>query len=281
LSLVECTNDDYVIAARDSGLSGICPDELGAFSEPQLVVELDRGDTSDDDPSLTEDRLDIYFNSEEDIWHASRLSVTTDWGAPELVTQLSSDAEETSASVSPDGLTIWLSRSSADGMGGFDIYVSTRISRSSDWSEPLPVPALNSEQDDIARVVTRSATELLLARGAESDYDIYRATSDGVMWSMADALASINSEGHEADPFLAANGLTLYLTADRPGETAEDDLVIACRGIPDGEFETVLQPITELNSDDDDADAWLSPDEGYIMFASDRSGTMKLYEASR
>ena len=42
-----------------------------------------------------------------------------------------------------------------------------------------------------------------------------------------------------------------------------------------------VSPIAELNTPAAESDPALSPDFRYIVFSSDRSGTMQLYEASR
>jgi len=43
---------------------------------------------------------------------------------------------------------------------------------------------------------------------------------------------------------------------------------------------SVPQPATELNSNDEN-DPWLSDDGRHILFDSDRSGQIKIYEAWR
>jgi len=43
----------------------------------------------------------------------------------------------------------------------------------------------------------------------------------------------------------------------------------------------VSGPIEELNSGDDDRDAWASEDFTYVVFSSNRTGSYLLYEASR
>src|SRR5688572_22930516 len=60
----------------------------GVWSAPVEIVELTSG-FGEDDPSLTDDLLEIYFGSRrtgsigaEDIWMASRASPADPWGTP-------------------------------------------------------------------------------------------------------------------------------------------------------------------------------------------------------
>ena len=42
-----------------------------------------------------------------------------------------------------------------------------------------------------------------------------------------------------------------------------------------------FRPLAKLNSSHDDRDPWLSPDASEIYFSSDRTGTLKIYRATR
>ena len=103
----------------------------------------------DDDPSPTGDLLEPYVDSDRpgagaamgDIWVARRGSTADPFGAPALVTELASTADDTTPEVSADGLTMYFSsdRSSA---GDRDIYITTRPDRGSSWATPQRVDEL-------------------------------------------------------------------------------------------------------------------------------------------
>src|SRR5690349_20008434 len=59
----------------------------------------------DDDPTLTGDLLELYFNRNSDIYTSTRASVTDAWGTPALVTELSTVYNETTPEITYDGLT--------------------------------------------------------------------------------------------------------------------------------------------------------------------------------
>lgn len=55
-----------------------------------------------DDPSMTADALELYFNLGGDICVSTRETATDPWGAEVKVEELSSTANETSPEVLPD-----------------------------------------------------------------------------------------------------------------------------------------------------------------------------------
>ncbi len=278
--------------AEDAGTAGSAGDAGGAgspaepmFGEPRVIEELAVADSDDDDPSLSEDRLLLCFNSErdggqgeEDIWCARRTATTVPWATPEPVQGLNSDRRETGIALSADGLSLWFSSDREDDARGLDVYTSRRSTRDAEWSTPERVESLSSDADDLVSAVDERALQLLLARrareGDDDDYDVFisQRTAASGPWLTPQALADVNSDEEESDAFLAG-GLTLLFTRD-------EDLVLARRPSLDAPFDRGT-PIDELNSDGDDRDAWANAGLTYIVFSSNRNGTYLLYEAAR
>lgn len=100
-----------------------------AFSAPVAIAELST--TSDEgDPVLAADGLTLYFRSDRpaasggyNIFVATRPTTGDLFGAPQLVPNVNSDADEGPSWISPDGCRLYLSSARA---GTNDIYVSTR-----------------------------------------------------------------------------------------------------------------------------------------------------------
>lgn len=100
-----------------------------AFSAPTQITEL--ATTADEgDPVLSPDGLTLYFRSNRpaaqagyNIFVATRPTTADPFGPPDLVPNVSSDADDGPSWISPDGCRLYLS---SDRAGTNDIYVSTR-----------------------------------------------------------------------------------------------------------------------------------------------------------
>ena len=253
------------------------------FMEPRAIAELSSAETTDDDPSLSGDRLLLFFNSRregglgrEDIWYAQRDRADGAWQTAIAVPELNSDARETGIALSADGLALWWSSDREGGQGGLDVYRATRGSRADSWSAPEPVPVLNTPGDDLVSALSSDGRTLLLARrdDEDDDYDLYRALRDdqGAL-SPPEPLVELNSDDEESDGFMLGGGLRLIFTRD-------SDLWLAERASTAEPFGAAAE-ITSLNTGDDDRDAWSSEAFDYVVFSSDRSGDYMLYEAYR
>jgi hypothetical protein len=81
------------------------------FGTPRLLAELDAG-FSNENPTLTADLRELYFNSSHDnetgsdVWVARRDSAADPFAAPALLAGLDTVAYEGNAAVSLDGLSL-------------------------------------------------------------------------------------------------------------------------------------------------------------------------------
>jgi hypothetical protein len=261
-----------------------------AFNPPQIVSELAASGADDDKPTLTSDRLEIYFLSTRDggpgsgdVWRADRAHSGDLWNPPAVVAEVSSSAHEKSPAVSGDGLTLWVASDRAGGQGGLDIWVSTRPDRSSAWSAPVPVQELSSTGDEIPRPPGEGGLVMPLAvrPPSSSEYQIDFASRASLTdaWTTPVARPDIDTANTDVDGFLSDDGLVLHFSSDRV-KKGDQDLFVANRADTGGLF-GAFAPISELNSSHDDRDPWLSPDAAEIYFSSDRSGTLKIYRATR
>ena len=299
-----CSETDYVLGGSPNGSAGATSTStstgtgsgatpplggLGPFSMPTLVPGLSLPYSADDDPSLTADQLEIYFNSDRpggiggfDIWKATRASIDDPWGPAEVVPQLSSVGTETRASVEPDGLTIWVTARAFAATTGYDIWVSRRASINDEWSQMEYVAALSSPDDDMATTPGADFGDIYLARRpvGTDPWDMFRILETDTGFGPAAPLDGFNTTGSESDPFVSASGLALFYTNQNFG-TAWDDIYVAYRTAPELPFGQEF-PVVELNSPWDDGDLWISPDLRSAFFASNRNGGVwNIYEAHR
>jgi hypothetical protein len=256
------------------------------FGMPRLLSELDTG-FANQNPTLTGDLLDLYFSSTRadtgsDVWTAHRASRTDPFDAPTLVAEVNSAMYETSPAIAVDGLAIYVGSDRDGGVGGTDIWSSTRADRSSAWSAPVDMTTLNSADADIPRPPGQHDLVMPLAseRGSPGIFETYLSMRTAVDQpfgapTLVSELTATNTI--IVDAFLSDDGLTLLYTWAPGGK--KPDIYIASRASTTDRF-SLAAPIADINSPDDERDPWLSPDGTTFFFTSDRTGTLQIYEAT-
>lgn len=289
---------DAAIAPDAAVHDGAAPDATrkdvdaapGQFSEPVLIEKLSDPSAAEDDPTITADLLELYFESTRfdgmgDILVSRRNSPGEPWGVPELVAELSDPTfDEETPEISADGLTIlFASGGRPDSLGGSDLYVATRPDRASAWSAPVHIDELSSTLGEGAAAVDASGLRVVLHSGRNgNNLDLFEATrtAPDALWSEPQPLTELNTGVDDATPYLAGGGLVIYFASDRPGTLGALDLYVATRPALDAAF-SAPEPVSELNTAASIEDPWLSADQRYIVFSDNRSGEEEIYEAWR
>jgi hypothetical protein len=257
--------DVGVDAAADVGV-----DPLKPFGTPQPAATINSSYT-EDDPTLTADMLEIYFNRQGDIWRSQRSSVSGSWSAPAVDPALSSSAGETNPEITGDGLTIYFAsnRAHARASGGHDIFRATRPTRAAAWSAPVPVPALNTTDDDHPGVSTDDRIMIITSTrpGTLGEHDFFETSraSAGAPWGPVKWVKNASTSEHEVSPWIDATGTVLYWASNRGG-LPEVKIWVATRADPSQAFSTPKQ-VGSLNLTEKEEDPWLSPDLRTVYFA--------------
>lgn len=236
---------------------------------------------NDDDPTLTDDMLEMYFNRDSDIYVTTRATTSDLWGPPVLVAELSSSFVETTPEIVGDGLTIYFASDRTLTAGGEDIFRSTRKGPTDPWSEPVNVAELSSPGFDAAATRDEDGFAFVLYSDRSSAYyEIYETVrpSNQLPWPAPTVHSELSLGIGGADPMLSLDSTTIYYDSLVSGG---GDLYMATRPSFTGKFNTPL-PIGELNTALYlEEDPWVSPDGHHIFFASNRDGAEGIYEASR
>jgi len=261
--------------------SGAAPDGglLGPFGSPTLVARLSDPVADDDDPTLTSDMLEIYFDSDRgspgrgDVWMSRRTSLTDPWDPPWNVTELNTSSDESAPEVSGDGLTIYVASDRPSAIGGRDIYVSTRSSRAFVWGTPERVAELSSSAGDEAAVVSADGLTVYFGSDRLGSSDLFVAVraSAGAAWGAPTVMTGLSTADGETAPFISRDGLHLLFQSDRPGGAGGKDIWIASITVPMEAFVDPT-PVVEVNSPVTDSDPWLSDDRRTLYFSSYRAG---------
>lgn len=263
-----------------------------------------------ENPTLTDDLLEIYFTSNEDsegngdVWFAERSRRGDPFGTPAPVTAVNSTSYETSSGISSDGLSLWFGSNRAGGVGGIDIWVAERPDRRAAWSAPVNLADVNTSADEIPRppgqhglVMPMASTKNTPVSQGDRVYQSYfskRSRSDSPFQAPVD-IPGLVPGPPIVDGCLSDDGLTLFFSASADafgagsagaqdaaspldGGTVKADIFVAFRSSVDQPF-AFTQALSDLDTDADERDPWISPDGSVFYFTSDRDGTTGIYSA--
>jgi hypothetical protein len=255
LSLIGCAGDDLILGdgrAADSGMvmrmdtgmdTGVrnpqpgSPDAAPAradFEPPRVIAELESADVSDDDPSLTSDLLLLCFNSKREA-----------------------------------------------GKGEEDIWCSRRARSDEPWGAPEPQTALNSEHRETGIALSVDGLSLWFSSDRADDsagLDVYSATrsSRDSAWSEPTRVSELSSQDDELVSSIDETEQRLLLarrmrtSSDDDDDENEDDydIFIAQRATRTEPWQAP-SPVSELNSDQGESDAFLVSNGLELLFTRD------------
>jgi len=187
-------------------------------------------------PCISHDGLSLYFVSSRpgssgwlDIWVAKRKTKDDPWETPvNLGPRVNSSAAENGPSISADSLSLYFSSHIAgeyrsEGLGGADIWVTTRKTKDDPWGTPVNLgPTVNTSDYELAPCISIDGLSLYFHsdRPGFGDTDIWVTTrkSKDEPWGPPVNLGpTVNSPRREYNPDISSDGSTLYFVSNRPG----------------------------------------------------------------
>lgn len=187
--------------------------------------------------------------------------------SPELFGEgvVSTQDYELNAAFSPDGKTIWFTKSSADMR--FWTIVSSKLVDGK-WTEPEVAPFSGRFSDadlcvspDGKRMAFISRRPIPATPGRPVPH-IWYVDSTPSGWSQPRNAATLNSEAGEYYPSIAADG-TLYFESARPGGLGRADVYRA--RLVNGEYAQPERLGAPLNSEFNEGDAVIAPDQSFLI----------------
>lgn len=176
-------------------------------------------------------RMMIYRDDDAgngNIWETHLDGMT--WAEPELLPDpINTPSHESSASLSPDGKTMYFVSTRPGGLGGRDIWISTKDAQGN-WSAPVnPGAAINTKDDEEGVFIHPDGVTLYFSsKGHKSygGYDVYRSTRVNGMWTQAENLGKpVNTPGDELFYQLTADGRkAYYASSGQPGCIGDKDI---------------------------------------------------------
>lgn len=185
-------------------------------------------------PALSKDELSLYFTSTrpglggEDIWVSRRASKRDEWGTPvNLGPLINAEANERMRGLSSNGHVMLFESDRPGGLGGSDIWASTRKRINDDfaWGPPVNLGAvINSNMNELA------ATYLLGNDGRNNQLyftsnrpdglgadDLYSSDiPNGGSFGPPVNLSVLNSPFRETCLTISSDGLEIIFTSTRP-----------------------------------------------------------------
>lgn len=98
------------------------------------------------------------------------------FGAPAMVAELSTSANDNRPNLRRDGLEIFFDSTRAGGLGGIDLWTATRASTADSWSAPVNLGTLNTTANELRASLSWDGTTLYFGStrvGSEGSQDLY------------------------------------------------------------------------------------------------------------
>jgi len=266
------------------------------FGTPTNLGPTVNSSSGDGSISVSSDGLEMYFLSTrpgglgyEDLWVSKRENVSDPWEPPvNLGPPVSSSYRESYPSISADGLTLYFSDyfygpDRPGGVGGHDLWMTTRMSQSDPWSEPVNLGAgVNSSTDEEAPTISHDGLTLIFAsdRAGGSD-DLWMCTRPTAQDEWGPPLnlgPTVNSSSYDLYGNLSSDGLALFFESDRAGGVGSYDIWVTVRKSLDDPWGQPVNLGPLVNTTGGDGSGAVSIDGKTLYFSSDRPGGVGNYD---
>ena len=226
-------------------------------------------------PIISSDLLELYFTryrgpNDDDIYTARRENAEDPWEPTESVGNLvNSTSSENTGTLSDDGLTMIFGSRRPDGVGGWDLWQSTRVDTNSEWGEPVNLESINTAEGEATPSLSRDGLTLYFGSGVypqdptrDGGKDVWfstRADSEAA-WSKPKRLDAVNSGSFDSFPSISPDGLAIYFASDRAGTYGNEDIYVATRASVDEDFGEPLNMGPAINTPNIDIAPYVAND---------------------
>jgi hypothetical protein len=209
-------------------------------------------------PSISADGLSLYFSNYpsvygiDDLCVTTRASVSDPWGPPvNLGATVNSSSDDWAPSISADGLVVFFMSGRAGGLGGDDLWFTSRATKNDPWGSPVNLGAtINSSFEEAFPDISADSRMLFFSDhglgpwrpGGYGGQDIWvttRARTNDPWGKPMNLGPVINSSAWDFSPNISADGSTLYFCSDRLGGIGSADL-----------WQAPIIPIVDFNGDE-------------------------------
>jgi Tol biopolymer transport system component len=186
--------------------------------------------------------------------------------------------------LSSDNLTLYFHSDLRPGLGGFDIWRSTRATPSGSFGSPVNLGApINTSSLEGNEKISQDGLSLYFNSdrpGTAGDLDIYlstRATTSDPFGTPV-RLDSLNTAFRDGTPDISADGLSIVFITNKPGGFGLRDIYMATRATTADAFGSIVNLGATVNTAGEERFPSLAPDALSLVFASDRPGGLGNYD---
>ena len=165
------------------------------------------------------------------------------WGTPtDIGASINTRFIESTASITPDGKTMYFASNRPGGYGGFDIYFSIKDSNGN-WGKPENMgPRINSQYNEDAPFIHPDQKTLYFTSdgmGSMGGSDIFKTIKINEQWSKPYNMGyPVNTTANDNYFTLTADGRKAYFSSDRLGGMGAQDIYTI--DMPEGEANIAL-----------------------------------------
>jgi len=182
---------------------------------------------------------------------------------------INTEFRERDFALSPDGTEIFYTLQSPK--GNFQTIIYLKKDAKGKWSQP-EVASFSGIYTDLEPAFTLDGKKLFFASNRPitgnniKDFDIWYVEKKDTKWGQPKNMGEpVNSSSNEFYPSIAKNG-NLYFTATGKNSTGGEDIYVSV--FTDGKYGVAVPVDTAINSGADEFNAFISPDEQFIIFSS-------------
>lgn len=203
----------------------------GKWSAPQMIPINSKFNVGTAGISPDGENMLIFVGSANNtgsIYRIKRES-TNEWSQPSPLNRgINSDYLESTASISPDGKTMYFASNRPGGYGGMDVY-KTKKNRDGKWDKPQNLgPVINSKYDEDAPYIHPDGKTLFFtSNGLHSigGNDIFKTVYVGKKWQEPKNMGyPINTTADDNYFTLTADGSVGYFSSNRLGGKGGQDI---------------------------------------------------------
>ena len=195
------------------------------------------------------------------------------FGTPTEVPNVNSPSREFNQSISADGLSLFFNSNRPGGLGGIDMWVTTRETIDDSWGNPVNLgPTINTPDNDWGPSISADGLTLYFdtrqpgVSGAIDDIWVAtRETTDDDWGNLVSLGPTVNSSSDDCYQCISADGLELYFSSNRSCGYGNYDLWVTTRETTDDPWGNPANLGPTVNSSGYEIDPGISAD-GRILF---------------